>query len=879
MLKKAKSLNKFKPPDLELNFNKGELTPLIQSESKEDVVQLDDTGIIEQPNGTTVTVVEESDQKLVESHCKTARTPIKIESTKRKLSLHDQLAISLERQMQIIEAQEEAAKAKMSEQTTPLEIYTSMGAIVYDGNATHPLEKQISEFAHRYKDATKVLSLSQELAAHERIAQDIQNIVDQRPTEVIADMIIKNITINTDNIKYAWERDANEEQSTRSLAEQMEFIHQCMDQQKHLHDGDFTTIPNDQPNRIEKRSIPKTNPEILEDKQRITTETPSGNYKQSEQQNDDIKSLKNAFPGVNNFWDVFVTSPVEVILNNTRLYNDELSKTNMQDYEKEYYDKLVKSLKEKGKQQTHEPQFASDSSNTDEHIESKTVQTKFHTKVNTEKYDVSEELEELMGQFENPTSVEKNVAKKLLEKMKMKTTRHPKDRLGPDQYAQYMDLKKSLDEQYKDIQTHLNQTHKDIQKLFFDMRNLKEEKANHDYFEKYENHFSHLSTPVNYSETTIYINGPSIPMENPVSSINSSEVWPGELLTAHGKQTEDSNILKHEELDDDKSLIIRTEPQEEFNSRLHKIYYETVQSNPIESTCFTENTKNIKKIDYESLERYDRKRYRENVKMELKADDTIIPHINDEQLEFVHENLMKRLNKTKSSFTRIPTTKGTTETHKPWFEESVFDKNDPKILYAKYLHNVRNMSVKLNMEVGKKNIKNITYFNREDRMYAHQYKTTTECRRFSHIIPFWLTQPKEIEDVFKGNTKIFREYIQYILDKHNFTELPAHGRFAFIRRYINKLNNPLIFNRITIFPTAYITTDHVLSLKEQILHFKGHMKSKIHKAYKHVKHFLFNSSIDDLHDPATIANTEPIPEEVIINITTPPSMGPYYDYY
>lgn len=903
IIRKAKLLNKFKPPDLEVNFSNDETTPLKQSESKEDVEQshhtpvtdqskqtpvdekIDQTPVTEQSNQTPVP--EEAGQKLEEYNSTSGSTIVELlESTKPELSLHDQLAISLERQMQIIEAQEDTAKARMSAQTTLQEVFTTRGETLYD-NITHPVVKQISEFAYKYKDDTKVRSLSEELAEHDRIVEDMQQIVDQNSTEAAAEINLENRTFNTDNIRYQWERKASgqeEDLTTRSLADQMEYIHHCMNQQKYLHDGDFTTTPNDEPNRtnrIEKRSIPNTNPELHEDGQKVTTGDRTSDIEElSEHKNESIEYLKNIFPGVNKFWEVFVTSPVEVILNSTDVYGQEVYMSTMQDYEKAYYEKLVKSLKEN--HQTHEPSFASDSSDdTDEERESHTKKTRSHTEqIITEKYDISKELSEMLGHFENPTSLEKNVARKLLEKKKKgPTTRDPKDSLSPEKYARFMELKKSLDEQYKDIIKHMNQTDQDVQRLFFEMRNLKEEKAINDYYEQNEQHYSHFFTPANYTETLLYLDGePFIPTDNPFSSENASDIMPDGIVTPHHEGREDS-VLSHQVLDDTNDFIIKTAPQEEFNSRLREIYYGTVQTKGTEFNFHIDTTKNTEKINYESLERYDKKRFRENLKMEVKEDVTIIPNINDEHLKFVHENLLKRLNKTKSSESRRTPTTANTESPKPWFEESVFDRNDPKILYAKYLHNVRNMSVKLNMEVGKKHIKNITHFNQEDRLYAHQYKTTTECRRFSHIIPFWLTQPKEIEEVFKGNTKIFREYIQYILDKHNFTELPVHGRFAFLRRYINKLNNPLIFNRITIFPTAYVTTDHVLSLKEQILHFKGHMKSKIHKAYKHVKHFLFNSSLDEAHDPAVITNTEPIPEEVIINITTPPPMGPYYDYY
>lgn len=859
-LAKAKALNKIKPADLELKFNKDETTPLTPSDASEKM---------EQSHATTD--IEQTTKKLEETSHTPGITAEKVPTTV-SLSLHDQLARSLERQMQIIENYEKARQLnKDDEETaflTAVEGLLEKNTIQNVENTTHYLVKNISEFVDKYKDATKVLSLSQELLEHERIVQSMQKIVDENPTELPAlDKKHENRIINTANMRYQFEMTGSKEKeqlvSTISMLDRVNDIHECMDRQKHLHDVELTTPSNDQP-RLQKRSIPNTNPELLKNDQEDTTTKDESTI--SERRKESSEFVNNMFPGPDNFWNVFVTSPVEVILNTTNSYE--------KSHERGYYEKLVKSLRETTQSHVHH----SISYGSTEQRQSHLGGTQLHTEqTKSHKFAYSKELAELMGHIENPTSLEIGIAKKLLEKNKGSTTLDPREKLSPEKYAHYIQLKQSLDEQYNEIRGHMNKTNQDIQRLFIEMRNLREEKALNDYFEDNEKYYSHLSTPANYTESILFLEGSlTTPPMNYFEWENASDFMPDETNAPDEKN---ENVLKHELLEDLSSFVIQTEPPDEhFDAHLQELYHITTPSTTtISDMHYNPTSKNTEKYDYESLERYDKKNYKKIHEMEMKEDGAILPNISASHLELVHANIMSRLNKSANTQKiHKSSVKIITTTPKLWFEESVFDQNDPKILYAKYLHNVRNMTVRLNMEVGKKQIRNITFFKEEERRYAHQFKTTTECRRFSHIIPFWLTQPKEIEEVFQGNTKIFREYIQYILDKHNFTELPVHGRFAFVRNYINKLNNPLILNRITIFPTAYATTDHVLTLKEQFKQFKGHVKSKVHRAYKHMKHFLFNSSLDEVHDPVTIGRTDAIPDEVIINITTQPPLGDYY---
>uniref|UniRef100_A0A8D8WU95 Uncharacterized protein n=2 Tax=Cacopsylla melanoneura TaxID=428564 RepID=A0A8D8WU95_9HEMI len=811
------------------------------------------------------------------------------------LSFHDQIALSLERHMKMIDENEDLGSYSKD-----------------DHNNTD------------FKNNTKQFRLSEELADYKNFLAYLKHSDDYNATEglVPKNNIFENETNSTESSRNQFENEKeietakfynaslelkNEREDDKcdnSLTDQYKTDHNIMNHSRHLNPQDLTTRPYDVHNRIEKRSVPNMNSEFHEiDDHKTRTEMLGSSNKtlsmsREEKNHQDEKPI---LPGADKFWDFFITSPVAVILNSTTIYEKAgLYNPEMKDYEKEYYDKVVKTLREKQGIQDHEERKDNEHHEEDasveqhdryrsvEHskqlnsVERETKQNTIHTEQGkTFQNYGSDEIGNLLGPLVNRSSLQKDIDYNLMEKSKEeRVTIDPKERLSPEKYAEFLELKKSLDLQYKDLKEHMNKTDRHIERIFIEMRNLKEEKMLNDYFEHNELLFTHYSTPHNYSNTVDVFNIATEPYVNPFSWENASDFMPDKINERSTEEVGDGHQFEDLENFNDKHFSVTPDPENEkeraeMEEHLRRLLMTTMNTNG-EMYKITSNTE---KYDYESLERYDKKKYQEVLKMELEQKDGLIGNISKDHIEHIHANLMKRLNKTRPSNVQRTTIKPNTVTPKLWFEESVFDQNDPKIVYAKYLHNVRNMTVRLNMEVGKKYIKNITYFNKEDRRYAHQYKSTTECRRFSHIIPFWLTQPKEIEDVFKGNTKIFREYIQYILDKHNFTELPVNGRFAFVRKYINKLNNPLIFNRITIFPTAYITTDHVLSLKDQMKHFKGHLKSKIHKAYKHVKHFLFNSSLDEAHDHVPIIKTDTIPDEVIINITTPPAVGPYYDYY
>ncbi|KAL1461288.1 hypothetical protein WDU94_013198, partial [Cyamophila willieti] len=844
------------------------------------------------------------------------------------LSFHDQVALSLERYMKMIDENEDLGSYSKG-----------------DNNSTD------------FKNNTNLLRLSEELADYKNFLADLKHNKEYNATEGSENNIFENETHSTENFKNQFEKEnerKNEKsdiislevktekedgKSDNSLTDQYKTENNVMNHSRHLNPQDLTTRPYDGHNRIEKRSIPNTNSEFHEIDDHKTRLGKDCNDKTVSMSKDEKSQEedKPILPGADRFWDFFQTSPVVVILNSTTIYEKAgLYNPEMKDYEKEHYDKVVKSLKEKqeiqcyegtediknherlasvehrkqitsvehNKQHTsvehnkqytsveyHKQQFSLEHHKQDNSIEYHKHHASIERKAKQNTIDTEQsktlqnygsgEIENLMGTLVNKSSLEKDIAYNLMDESKTKTTVDPRKRLSPEKYAEFSELKKSLDLQYKDLKEHMNKTDRHIERLFIEMRNLKEEKMLNDYFQENEHLFTHYSTPENYSNTIERCNIITEPYVNLSSSVNASDFMPDKMNERSSEEAGDGHQFECLDKFDEKHFSVTPDPEEEkeraeMEEHLRRLLVTTTMNTNDEMYKISRNTE---KYDYESLERYDKKKFQEMLKMELEQKDGPLVNISKDHIEHIHANLMKRLYKTRPSSVQRTTIKPKTETPKLWFEESVFDQNDPKIVYAKYLHNIRNLTVRLNMEVGKKYIKNITYFNKEDRRYAHQYKSTTECRRFSHIIPFWLTQPKEIEDVFKGNTKIFREYIQYILDKHNFTELPVNGRFAFMRKYINKLNNPLIFNRITIFPTAYITTDHVLSLKDQIKHFKGHLKSKIHKTYKQVKHFLFNSSLDEAHDPVPITNTETIPDEVIINITTPPAVGPYYDYY
>lgn len=727
----------------------------------------------------------------------------------------------------------------------------------HEHNLNRTENSDVAAFADNQTLQTRVQSLSDES-------------VDEQttPEEMTFNITLNAGTIRTENFSDQIEKREGEEEQVSDVSLKDKESHNFVRQDSLK----VTTKLSEHTNRIEKRSIPNTNSGSRESQQRMTTKKFKENETSLEQSDGSEEHGNPAFPGPDNFWNVFVTSPVAVILNSTDKYGL-LSTT---DYEKAYYDDLVKKLKEK--RAAH--------SQVEHALNDQAEQTKLYTEHSTGKTNFkSDELEDMLGQLTN-SSEEKAVAQNMLEKMKQKPApKDLKERLSPEKYHEYMELKKSLDEQYKDIMAHMNRTDREIKKLYMEMRNLREEKELHDYFEQNEDKFTKHSTPKNYTEEDILFlttPDPTFKLVNQWEWENASKIIPPELELnpKHARDDEeDSDMKNYDELDRMNKFILNTDPESNSEDEELIKLFRTNDTN-INKPELHATQRNKKPLDYESLEKYDKKKYKEIREMELKLH-TLIPNMSRAHLDSVHAKIMSHLNRTRIGDRPRITMKTTTVTEKLWFEESVFDQNDPKILYAKYLHNIRNMTVRLNMEVGNKQIRNITSFNLEDRRYAHQYKSTTECRRFSHIIPFWLTQPKEIEEVFKGNTKIFREYIQYILDKHNYTELPVNGRFAFVRKYINKLNNPLIFNRITIFPTAYITTDHVLTLKEQFQQFKGSLKSKLHKAYKHMKHFIFNTSTDEIHDPVPFhtPQTEAIPDEVIINITTQPPMGPYYDYY
>ncbi|KAI5740520.1 hypothetical protein M8J76_004754 [Diaphorina citri] len=892
ILRKAKSMNKYTPEGLELRFNTEYTTPLRIRESHEptdvtgdpnatgdpnetgDPNATGDLYVTGDPNTTGDREVSREQIDITEGTRKSRAPDDSHKETTKYLSLHDQLALSLERQMKIIDDYEEAVKANKTleaQQATEQEEESTTVHEFYNDNVTHHLSKNMNNYLNKYASLKRLRSLSEEIARHERIAASLQNIMDEanRDNPVTYYQHDKR-TLNTDHLRYQYERkgshgEEEEEQSTISLADRVDFINKCMNQQRNHYAPDVTTKLNNEPNRIEKRSIPNTNDANYDKSEKqVTTEKSNDSNMMSE--NESAETANPLFPGPDNFWNVFVTSPVEVILNSTSVYDKKRSLSTMADYEKEYYENLVKTLKEK----YTEPVANASTKRSELQTEQSTLNTE------QSKLTSNEDVSNMIEQMPMPAAIEMHLENIRKRGEIVGGLGGSRERMNPEKYAEYVQLKRALDHQYKDIKTHLNNTDREIQRLYIEMRALRKEKVLHDYYEENEHLFEHLTTPSYYTNTLVVMNNNITPISTMFPKRNTTEVTEGKVdFTRPTDSDDDDRGPDYELLDNVQSFKITNPPDSEQNSDLKHSYYQTTQvaiNNKEDVTL-----KNPEKYDYASLERYDKKKFDDIIRMELEHEHGDIgPNISRAHIDLVHAKIMKRLNLTRTTFTQKPTN---TETHRPWFEESVFDQNDPKILYAKYLHNVRNMSVKLNMEVGKKQMTSISYFNKDDRQYAHQYKSTTECRRFSHIIPFWLTQPKEIEDVFKGNTKIFREYIQYILDKHNFTELPVHGRFAFLRDWINKLNNPLIFNRITIFPTAYVPTrPHKLSLKDQIKHFKGNLKSKIHRAYKHVKHFLFNSSVEEVHDPVPIAITEPIPDEVIINITTPPPMG-YYDYY